>query len=260
MRAGPRLFGRRLGSFFIAAASALTIFLAAGVLLDTFSSLGGVQLTQAEGKDKPKDKCKPKDGDNTDNNNGSGGGQPNKKPCPTPSPTPSPTCSPGGYGTLPGCPTPLPPVAGGSSSGDGPGGIPGTEVLGGTTVAQGDTSTTGAVGATPAPTGAGTDGSATSKDTRAKGKGAGAAGSAATGGSDSGSGPETVVLGETITRPEGSDSAAGRSDSPEGTEFLGLVVPLEGVAFGLTALVAVALIGLFFLLLIKRRKHSNYRN
>ncbi|HYP24525.1 MAG TPA: hypothetical protein VEV43_13215, partial [Actinomycetota bacterium] len=131
--------------------------------------------------------------------------------------------------------------------------VPGTEVLGGTTVAQGQTSTT--EGTT---TGSAGTGSTTSNDAKAKTKGGSTAGSAATGGS--GSEPETVVLGETLTRPEGSSEtrAAGRSDSAEGTELLGWVVPLEGAAFGATALFLVAVVGLFFFLLIKRRKRTNY--
>lgn len=253
MRARHRRPGRGLGSFFVAASAALTLFLALGIVFDTFSSLGSVELTQAEGKDKPKDKCKPKDkdGNDTDNNNGSGGGQGNKKPCPTPSPSPSPTCSPGGYGVPPVCPS-VPPVAGGSSSGDGTGGVPGTGVLGGTTVAQGGTSTTG--GTT---TGSATTGSTTPQDAKGKAKGGGTEGSTATGGTASGS-PETRVLGETLTRPEGSSEtrAAGSDGSSDGTELLGWVVPLEGAAFGVTALLLVAVVGLFLFLLIKRRKRT----
>ena len=251
MRAGHRRLGTRLGSFFVAAAAALTIFLAMGVVLETFSSLGGVQLTQAEGKAKPKDKCKPKDkdGNDTDNDNGSGSGQGNKKPCPTPTPSPSPTCTPGGYGVPPVCPS-LPPVAGGGPSRGATDGVPGT-VLGGTTVAQGGPSTTEGAG-----TGSTTTGSTTVNDTKAKGKGAG---SVAGGEPGSGSSPKTRVLGETLHRPEASsdDRAAGAGASDEGMRFLGLSVPLDGTAFALTTLLSVAVIGLFLFLLIKRRRRTN---
>jgi hypothetical protein len=240
MRAGHRLFGRRLGHFLIAAASAVTIFLGIAVVLGTFESLGGVQLTQADGKAKPKDKCKPKDDGNTDdNNNGSGSGQPNKKPCPTPSPSPSPTCTPGGYGVPPGCPTPP--------------SVPGTTVLGGTTVAGGQTSMTGETG-----TASTTTGSTTPKDSKSKGKGGAGAGSATTGEAGSGSKPETVVLGSTLTRPEGSseEHASGQPASARGTELFGWVVPLEGTSFGLAAISTLTAVAGFLLLLFKRRKRS----
>jgi hypothetical protein len=119
MSAGHGLLGRRIGRFFLAAATAVALFLGAVAVFDNFPSLGGVQLTKGPKQDPTK--CKdsdPNDNDQGGGNSGKGPKSPGPRPrpniCLTPSPSPSPTvnptptCTPGGYGQVPGCPFPSP--------------------------------------------------------------------------------------------------------------------------------------------------------
>ena len=117
MSAGQGFLGRRIGRLFIAAATAVALFLGAVLVFDNFPTLGGVQLTKGPKQDPTK--CKdndPNDGNQGGGNSGKGPKNPSPRPrpniCLTPSPSPSavpsPSCTPGGYGQVPACPTPSP--------------------------------------------------------------------------------------------------------------------------------------------------------
>lgn len=119
MSAANGLLGKRLIRFFIAAATAVTLFVGAALVLQSFPSLGSVELTKGPKADPTK--CKdsdPNDGNQGGGNSGKGPKGPTPKPKPRPSvcilptpsasPVPSPSCTPGGYGQAPGCPTAAP--------------------------------------------------------------------------------------------------------------------------------------------------------